>query len=38
MPAETTVRALVAQAEELEQPAITTGSVEEIAWLPSDRQ
>lgn len=38
MPADITLRELVAQAEELEQPAITTGSVEEIAWLPSDRQ
>ncbi len=33
---EDTLRGLVEQAADFAAPSVTTGSVKEIAWLPSD--
>jgi hypothetical protein len=33
---EETLRSLVEQAAGLEEPSVTSGSVEEIVWLPND--
>ena len=33
---EDTLRGLVEQAADFEAPSVTSGSIKEIAWLPSD--
>ena len=33
---EETLRSLVEQAADFSEPSVTSGSIKEIAWLPSD--